>query len=173
MLNVTPHDPQIHRPAEARDAPMLVLAGPADVVEVDGGVAVLLLQVEADTGSHPVDIGARHLQLEGGILDALGHFGAPVILGTEPQLVFRALFGLTGRALSPPLIQSMRCADGIKDFRCRPFDQEVVKDIGHGHLFYFVPSVARNPYRLRIPRFAKRKNSQAPILPALSTSTLV
>src|SRR5262249_15698197 len=70
-------------------------------------------------------------------------------LGTEPQLVFRALFGFTGGTLGPPLIQPSWCADGIKDFRCRRFDQEVVKDIGHGHLFCFIPSVARNPYHLK------------------------
>src|SRR5437899_9737279 len=136
VLHEAAQQAQVHRPAIAGDTPMLVLTGPADVVEVSVGGSVPLLQMKPDARAGPVDIAAGHLQLEGRGLYVLRDFRAPVVLWPKPQLVLGAFLRLACGSLGPPRIETFRRAHVFKDARHGSLDQKIMEDVSHAFAHY-------------------------------------
>src|SRR5436190_7433760 len=92
---------EIHRPAVAGDPIVLVRARPPHVMKAEPGAAVACLEPEADPRVHPVAVGVHYLELEFGARHKARHPRPPVVLGSEPELVFGTVARLTRRSLGP------------------------------------------------------------------------
>jgi hypothetical protein len=127
VLEMAPQQPEVDRPAVARDPPVLVGDRPARVMEADQSQVAARLHPEPDARAEPVSVRLGHLQLELGRLRARRHPRAPVEAGTEAEGELRPHRGPAGRLLRPPCVQALWRADGVVDALLRRSDLEITK----------------------------------------------
>src|SRR5262249_13186598 len=90
-FDIPPEQPQVHGPAKAGNAIVLVGLGPSRMPESYLGDALPLGQVKADAGPHPILRRAGHFQLKLFVRLASRDNRAPVVFRTKPEFVLRAL----------------------------------------------------------------------------------
>src|SRR6201988_456335 len=129
VLDVALENPQVHRPAVAGDAVMLVQPRPAGVMKAHLGSTRDRRELKAYPRSFTIIVGFRQLQLELLERPVFGDTADPVVLWSKPERIVRTALGGPGRALGPPLRETWSRADGVEDRRRRCKDREIVQDV--------------------------------------------
>lgn len=113
-LNISLQQSEIHGPAVARGAVMIILFRPAGVFELDVDRAVCLFEHKNKTTPLPISIGCGELKLELTRRIRARNHRAPFIALPETKLVLSPQDGPTGRALGPPTVQACWRSDRVK-----------------------------------------------------------